>query len=52
MVSEKKTYPRVKNRKILRSMDNGIKARQFGFARTQEDFYFAKRVFEFKKSAV
>nr|DAR06807.1 MAG TPA: hypothetical protein [Caudoviricetes sp.] len=34
----KKAYPRVKNRKILRSMDNGIKARQFGLAHAHEEF--------------
>nr|DAF06334.1 MAG TPA: hypothetical protein [Caudoviricetes sp.] len=34
----KKAYPRVKNRKILRSMDNGIKARQFTFAHAHEKF--------------
>nr|DAE83504.1 MAG TPA: hypothetical protein [Caudoviricetes sp.] len=34
----KKTYPRVKNRKIPRSMDNGVKARQFGLAHAHEKF--------------
>nr|DAG17722.1 MAG TPA: hypothetical protein [Caudoviricetes sp.] len=36
--SQKKTYPRVKNRKILRLTDNGIKARQFGLAHAHEKF--------------
>lgn len=33
-----KDIPPGKNRKILRSMDNGVKARQFSFAHAHEEF--------------